>query len=262
MRLLVLLLLGILLCTSLCSAQEQKQQQKKKKKTEDGKEEEEDGPNDYEVYEAIESMRQLTEHETFYELLGVGTNANDEQIGRSFRKLSVKYHPDKHGPGTAKMFKLIQYASTLLRDPKRRARYEWLLHEAPAWHRESVYMARRVFKTAKISMKQALLFTFGLALLAQLVVQWIAWWIQYGRILASRQSLKSMGEKEVKRIRKKLEGGDTAFMAANNSDYETVMLADSERPPYPTPFDLFVFAIPIALVRMVLPKRTAEIKQD
>lgn len=272
MRFLVLLLLSILLLAGLASAQDGQQQKKKgnnknKKKTEggggEGKEEEEDGPNDYEVYEAIQSLRQLTEHETFYELLGVSPSATDDQIGRSFRKLSVKYHPDKHGPGTAKMFKLVQYASTLLRDRKRRARYEWLLHEAPAWHRESVYMARRVFSAGKLSMRQALLFTFCLALLGQLVVQWMAWWTQYGRILASRRGLGAMGEKEVKRIRRKLEAGDAAAMAANNSDYETVMLADSHCPPYPTPLDLFVIALPLALLRKLLPsKPQAETKQD
>lgn len=263
MNKLLALLLGMILLTSLCVAQEGgqgKKKQKKKGKTGKDGEEEEEGFNDYEVYEAMEAMRQLTQHETFYDLLEVGPGATDEQIGRSFRKLSVKYHPDKHGPETMKMFKLVQYVSTLLRDRKRRARYEWLLHEAPAWHRDSVYMMRKITKHAKISLNGALLFSFLFALGAQFLIQWIAFGIQYGRVVMARKQMAGMGEKEVKRIRKKLEQGDAEAMAQNNSDYETVMLADSQRPPFPTPLDLFIVAWPIALVKRVLPKPT--IKQD
>lgn len=259
-------LLGMILLTSFCLAQEgqgkKKNQQKKGKTGKDG-EEEEEGFNDYEVYEAMEAMRQLTQHETFYDLMGVESNATDEQIGKSFRKLSVKYHPDKHGPEMMKMFKLVQYVSTLLRDPKRRARYEWLLHEAPAWHRESVYMMRKITKTAKISLKGALLFSFLFALGAQFLIQWIAFGIQYGRIVMARKQMAAMGEKEVKRIRKKLEQGDAEAMAQNNSDYETVLLADSPRPPFPTPLDSFIFSWLIALAKRVLPMRAApEPKND
>ncbi len=252
--LLLLLLLSCLLFTVVSANDDSGKKQKKKKINASGQEEEvEDDPfNDYEVYEAMATMRQLTDAETFYDLLGVSSSTADDQIGRAFRKLSVKYHPDKHGPGTAKMFKLIQYVSTLLRDKKGRAKYEWLLHEAPAWHRESVYMARKVSKVAKINLKQAIMFTFGLSLLGQFLIQWVAFCIQYARILSSSKSLKGMGEKEVKRIRRKLESGDATFQAQNKSDYEVVLLADSPRPPFPTPLDLFIFAIPISITRKLI----------
>jgi len=260
----MLLLLGILAVVT--AAQEKKQGQKggKKSKNANGEEgeEEDDKFNDYEVYEAMQSMRSLApDLDTFYDLLGLTSSATDDQIGRSFRKLSVKYHPDKHGPGTMKMFKLVQYVSTLLRDKKRKARYEWLLHEAPAWHRESVYAAKGVATAGKISLKQALSFSFIAVLLAQLVVQWIAFVIAYSRILGSKRSMKEMGEKEVKRIRKKLESGDQAFMVASNSDYERVLLADSPMPPFPTPLDLFILSAPLALIRRITGRRPA-LKQD
>ena len=188
-------------------AQKQQKQQQKEGAGESEQDEEEKF-NDYEVYGAMDTMKSLKpEAETFYDLLGVEAKATNEKINRAFRKLSIKYHPDKHGPSTAKMYKLLQFVSTLLQDQKRRARYEWLLHEAPAWHRESVIMARRIRKVTKISLEQSIWITFLLTLVGQFLAQWVAFAIAYGRIMKSRRMLRSMGEKEVKRIRKKLESG-------------------------------------------------------
>jgi preprotein translocase subunit Sec63 len=36
--------------------------------------------------------------QNFYELLGIGKEANEQDIKKAFRKLSLKYHPDKN-PG-------------------------------------------------------------------------------------------------------------------------------------------------------------------
>jgi hypothetical protein len=124
-------------------------------------------------------------------------------------------------------------------------------------------MMRKISKTAKISLKGALLFSFLAALGAQFLILWIGFAIQYGRIVMARKQMAAMGEKEIKRIRKKLEQGDAEAMAQNNSDYETVLLADSPRPPLPTPLDSFIFAWPMALVKCVLPKQAApEQKND
>ena len=62
------------------------------------------------------------EHD-WYEVLGVDEDATDRQIKKAFRKLSVKYHPDKNqGNSSAEdKFKKISEAYSVLSDENKRA---------------------------------------------------------------------------------------------------------------------------------------------
>ena len=59
----------------------------------------------------------------YYEILGVSKTASQEDVRRAFRKLAVKYHPDKAGGDEAK-FKDINEAYEVLKDPEKRKRYD------------------------------------------------------------------------------------------------------------------------------------------
>ena len=63
----------------------------------------------------------------YYEVLGVGKNASDDEIKKAFRKLAVQYHPDKEGGDEAK-FKEANEAYEVLKDAQKRQRYDQFGH--------------------------------------------------------------------------------------------------------------------------------------
>jgi molecular chaperone DnaJ len=68
----------------------------------------------------------------YYELLEVQRSADDATIKSSFRKLAMKWHPDRNpGDGEAEdRFKAINEAYDCLKDPQKRAAYDRFGHEA------------------------------------------------------------------------------------------------------------------------------------
>jgi DnaJ-class molecular chaperone len=66
----------------------------------------------------------------YYEVLGVDRNASTDEIKRAYRKLAMKYHPDKPSGDTEK-FKQINQAHEVLTDPDRRERYNQLGTDDP-----------------------------------------------------------------------------------------------------------------------------------
>ena len=58
----------------------------------------------------------------YYQILGVSKNATQAEIKQAYRRLALKYHPDRGGD--SERFKKINEAYQVLSDPQKRATYD------------------------------------------------------------------------------------------------------------------------------------------
>ena len=70
------------------------------------------------------------EKKDYYKVLGIDKNANDKDIKKAYRKLAMKWHPDKHSHNedakkkANRMFREINEAHDILSNPEKRKRYD------------------------------------------------------------------------------------------------------------------------------------------
>jgi curved DNA-binding protein len=75
------------------------------------------------------------EYKDYYDILGVGRDADEKEIKRAFRRLARKHHPDVNpgDPEAEERFKEINEAYEVLSDPEKRRKYDQLGADWSRW---------------------------------------------------------------------------------------------------------------------------------
>lgn len=92
----------------------------------------------------------MTTKRDYYEILGVDKNASLEEIKRTYRKLALKYHPDRNPTNkkeAEERFKEISEAYAVLSDPQKRTQYDQFGHAGI----DSRYTYEDIFRGADFS---------------------------------------------------------------------------------------------------------------
>jgi curved DNA-binding protein len=77
------------------------------------------------------------DYKDYYKILGVSRTASADEIKKAYRKLAMKYHPDRN-PGikeAEEKFKDLNEANEVLSDPQKRSRYDQLGESYSQWQR-------------------------------------------------------------------------------------------------------------------------------
>ncbi len=218
---------------------------------------------DYEIYELIDRMNKLTPaHSTFYDLLQVSPSSPAAEVSRQFRRLASKYHPDKTSDPKGKdLFQLYSGAAKVLKTEAQRTRYEWLINEAPAWHRSQVYMMQKLQRRRQrrenssgpeLSLYGVLVFIVVALTVTQLILQWSKFAINRYWIWSGNRAMKAIPVKEMRRMEKKAMRNGLSYLAYADTNFENMAAARTQPLSFPSPADLFIFAVPISIIKFMI----------
>ena len=88
--------------------------------------------------ENVEIVRQIKKKKDYYEILGLEKSCSIEDVRKSYRKLSLKVHPDKNNaPGAEEAFKAVSKAFQCLSNEESRKTYDLVGSEEEVYERRT-----------------------------------------------------------------------------------------------------------------------------
>ncbi|KAJ1973097.1 hypothetical protein H4R35_004300 [Dimargaris xerosporica] len=147
---------------------------------------------DYEIFDLVDFLKkaQSGKDMTFYDILGVPSNADLPTINQAFKRKSFDYHPDKNPSDEARaIFSRLGSVMSILRNPAMRERYNFYMKNGvPVW-RGTGYFYRRYRPGLPGVAVGLLLF----AALVQYLVQWLNHTLTVRKINYHKQELAKKG---------------------------------------------------------------------
>ncbi|XP_020805507.1 dnaJ homolog subfamily B member 1 [Drosophila serrata] len=84
----------------------------------------------------------------FYEVLGIGRGASEDEIRKSYHQLALRYHPDKNKNSDAeRIFKIVGQAYKVLSDSNQRAAYDQILQPEQTLQSEQTLQPEQTFQS-------------------------------------------------------------------------------------------------------------------
>lgn len=114
-----------------------------------------------------------------YDVLGIDRSADAADVRKAYRRLAVKYHPDKtKEPGSREKFQLITTAYEILKDEEERTNYNYML-ENP----EQVYRHYYHYYKKRVAPKIDVRVVIAVSITIISVIQYFGWWNSYNNAM-------------------------------------------------------------------------------
>ncbi|TKY57286.1 Chaperone protein dnaJ 49 [Spatholobus suberectus] len=92
------------------------------------------------IEEQISIIREINSKKSYYEILGLERGCSAKDVRESYRKLSLKVHPDKNrAPGAEEAFKAVSKAFQCLSDEESRYIYDLSGEDESIYSQEMLY---------------------------------------------------------------------------------------------------------------------------